>query len=128
MTSKVCTKCHGPIDGRDYYSCQYNNACECILHPQCYQEAKDDNKILLKCKCHFWHIESFVYAKLAEDTSEEEQDPKMQEPEQTHEIQEHPEEMIWYLSRDANAYVYMKRSEALRLQEIDDSKGIPRSR
>jgi hypothetical protein len=118
IMSKVCTKCTEPID-RDHYICKYpfDSPCECILHPCCFQNAKESVSILLKCKCHPWHIDSFVHVQVAEGTSEDKKKP---------DFQEHPDNMVYYL--DTNGYQPMNRSEMLKVQEIDDSTGIPSRR
>jgi hypothetical protein len=131
--SRDCTQCFEPIDG-GHYICKYGSTClcPCILHPHCFEKAKQSVHILLKCQCHPLHIDSFVRVQVAEGTSEDKKIPDSQVVEGTSEdkknpdSQEHPDDVVYYL--DTNGYKRMKRSEMLKLQERDDSQGIPRRR
>ena len=63
-----CSNCKDTIRG-PHAVCQYMHAkCTCALHLQCLEAAKKDPKILLRCGCHHWHIDSFT--QVEQDTIE----------------------------------------------------------
>jgi hypothetical protein len=117
----ICPKCKEPINWDDYCICEFPSAipCKCILHPHCLEETKKSVNILLNCNCHPTHVGSFVRVQVAAGTSEDKKNS---------DSQEHPadDDMVWHLEPDG--YRRMKRSEMLKLQEINDSKGVPRYR
>jgi hypothetical protein len=120
----------------DYYICKFPSAirCECILHPHCFEEIKESVNILAKCNCHSTHVDSFVHVQVEAGTSEDkkisdsQEHPADDEDEKNSDSQEHPadDDMVWHPEPDG--YRRMKRSEMLKLQQINDSKGVPRYR
>ena len=133
-TMNICPKCKEPINWDDYCICEFPSAirCECILHPHCLEEIKESVNMLAKCNCHPTHVDSFVRVQVAAGTSEDKKNPDSQEhpaeDKKNPDSQEHPadDDMVWHLEPDG--YRRMKRSEMLKLQQINDSKGVPRYR